>query len=452
METLQGKSSRPLGFYVATVAVGATGAVAFAVSGFTWDGSSEVVNAVVALFAVGLAAELGSTKLHVGSATFSIAFIPFLAGVFLLGTLPGMLLGAAVIFAAEAVVRQKPWIKVVFNTSKEVLGLGLASSVYQALGAEPSVRAFTLNLPAVVGAGVTYTLSTAVAVVYAVSLAERVNFSRAFAQMCAGSIMYDVFATPIPALLAYLYVRFELAGVALLTVPLFIVRHIYVQNLRLEQSSRDLLDLMVKAIEARDPYTSGHSQRVMEYARTIAREAGLSSRQVDQIGTAALLHDVGKIYEEYAPLLRKEGKLSPDERKLLQSHPVRSAELVATISTLRGTIAEAVRHHHENYDGTGYPEGFAGEKIPIGARVIMIADTLDAMSTDRPYRRALPFEQILEEIRKYAGRQFDPRLAEIATRSPSIRRMVEGASAPVRVWQDEIPRPTIVAGSSRAVV
>ena len=424
MEDLQGKAARSLVFYVTVVGLGAAAAVVFAARGYEWEWSSRVINALVALFAVGLAAELGSVRLHVSSSTFSIAFIPILAATFLLGAFPGMLLSGAVAFSAEAVVRNKPWIKVVFNTGKEVLGVGLAASVYQALGGEPSMERFDLNLPAVVGAGICYTLLTSIAVVHAVSLAERFPFNKAFSQMAAGSILYDVFATPAPALLAYLYVRFELAGVALLAVPLFIVRHIYVQNLRLEQSSRDLLDLMVKAIEARDPYTCGHSQRVMEYARIIAKEAGLSGRQVDQIATAALLHDVGKIHEEYAPLLRKDGMLTADERKLLQSHPVRSAELVSTVSTLKGPIAEAVRHHHENFDGTGYPDGFAGERICIGARVIMIADTIDAMTTDRPYRGALPFERVAIELRKYSGRQFDPRLAEVALRSAAIRRMI----------------------------
>jgi HD-GYP domain-containing protein (c-di-GMP phosphodiesterase class II) len=185
---------------------------------------------------------------------------------------------------------------------------------------------------------------------------------------------------------------------------------------------------MVKQIEARDPYTSGHSQRVSQYARILAKEAGVPARQVEQIATAALLHDVGKVYEEYASLLQKEGRLTPEEKALLQTHPVRSAELVTTISSLRGPIEKAVRHHHENYDGTGYPDGLAGEAIPLGARIIMAADTLDAMTTDRPYRKALPFDRALEEIRKYSGKQFDPRLADLVNRSTAMRRLATKSS------------------------
>jgi len=235
----------------------------------------------------------------------------------------------------------------------------------------------------------------------------------------------------VPAALAYLYVKWQLSGVVLVSVPLFVVRHIYVQNLRLEQSNRELLDLMVKQIELVEPYTSGHSKRVAHYARILSKEAGIHGKQSDHIATAALLHDVGKVYEEYAPLLRKQAKLTAEERKLLESHPVRSAELVCTISSLRGPVEKAIRHHHENYDGSGYPEGLSGEDIPIGARIIMIADTLDAMTTDRPYREALPFDRVLEEMRKYAGQQFDPRLVDIVTKSTAIRRLVGLSSQPV---------------------
>jgi HD-GYP domain-containing protein (c-di-GMP phosphodiesterase class II) len=106
--------------------------------------------------------------------------------------------------------------------------------------------------------------------------------------------------------------------------------------------------------------------------------------------------------------------------------------LIGTISTLKGAVELAVRHHHENYDGTGYPDGLRGEEIPVGSRIIMIADTLDAMTTDRPYRKALHFDRVIEEFRKYSARQFDPRLADLAIRSQAIRRLV-GAASPEAV-------------------
>ena len=136
------------------------------------------------------------------------------------------------------------------------------------------------------------------------------------------------------------------------------------------------------------------------------------------------MHDVGKIHEDFAPLLRKAGRLSPEERMLMQAHPVRSADLAGTIAEFRGRVQTDIRNHHENYDGTGYPDGLIGEAIPIGARIIMIADTIDAMTTDRPYRKALTLQKALEELDKHAGRQFDPKLVALVSKSPGIRRLL----------------------------
>ncbi len=415
-------SKRHLRFYVSTISIGAIVALVVGALGETWTGSYAFVNGFVALLALALAAEVSAVGLSTKGTTFSVAFIPFLAATFLFQPVWAMLIVGITQFSVDAVVRKKPAIRLIFNTSKGILAVGLSSAVYQMVGGRPSATEFQLVPTAVVAAGVTFFIIDSLAVGYAVALSEGQEFRRVWVKMYGGTVLYDVFASPIPALLAYLYVHWQLGGVAILAIPLFIVRHVYSINLRLEQANRDLLELMVKAIEARDPYTSGHSQRVSQYARIIARDAGLSWSQVEQVSIAALLHDVGKIYEEYAPLLRKEGKLATDEKKLLQTHPIRSAELVATISSFRGAVAEAVRYHHENFDGSGYPDGKSGELIPVGARVIMLADTLDAMTTDRPYRRALTFERVVDEVKKYSGRQFDPHLADVMLKSPLLRK------------------------------
>jgi putative nucleotidyltransferase with HDIG domain len=209
-------------------------------------------------------------------------------------------------------------------------------------------------------------------------------------------------------------------------------------NLQLQQELEEKLELMVKAMEARDPYTSGHSRRVAEYAMAIARELKLSATELDHIKRAALLHDVGKIYEEFAPLLRKEGRLTPEERIVMRTHVVRSAQLVATAGRLRGSVEAIIRHHHENFDGSGYPDGLVQLQIPIGARIIMVADTLDAMTTDRPYRKALTLATAVEELERYAGRQFDPDLVRLVSRSASIRAIL-GSGRFVR--PESLPEP-----------
>jgi HD-GYP domain-containing protein (c-di-GMP phosphodiesterase class II) len=150
----------------------------------------------------------------------------------------------------------------------------------------------------------------------------------------------------------------------------------------------------------------------------------LSTNDVDGIKRAALLHDVGKIYEEFAPLLRKQGKLTAEEMIIMQTHVIRSGQLVSTAARLRGSVEAMIKHHHENFDGTGYPDGLAGNQIPLGARIIMIADTIDAMTTDRPYRRAMTLARALEELGKYAGLQFDPVLVKLVAKSQTIRKLL----------------------------
>lgn len=421
MSHVESPEVSPFDRYVRAVFCGALGALLVAGWGQRLQASEPFLDALITILALALLAELSAVQVLPAGTSQSMAFIPLLAAAFLFDPLWAMLIGGITQYAGTRLIRRKPWAKVVFNASKEVLAVGLAAAVYSAFGGSPSMTEFHFRWPAIFAAGLAYTFVDSVAVGYGLSLLEGDAFSETWLRMYGGTVVYDVLSWSIPALLAYVYVTYHLGGVFILTVPLFVLRQVYLQKLKLEQSTRELLELMVKQIEAMEPYTSGHSRRVQQYARIIAREAGIHGRQIEQIATAALLHDVGKYHEKYWPLLRKEGRLTAEEKELLQSHPVRSAELIATISSFRGFVENSVRHHHENFDGSGYPDGLSGETIPIGARIIMIADTLDAMTTDRPYRKALPFERVVDEVQRYSGTQFDPRLARLIIESPSIR-------------------------------
>ena len=246
--------------------------------------------------------------------------------------------------------------------------------------------------------------------------------------------------------MALLYSKFDqtlgFGSVALIGrgVSLIAVRHVYGLYRQLQESGQELLQLMVKAIEARDPYTSGHSVRVSRLSRTIAIELGLPAIQIEQIETAALLHDVGKIHEEFAPLLRKETRLDDAETALMQTHATRSAELVGIISKFRGSVQDSVRHHHERWDGRGYPDGVAGESIPIGARIILISDTIDAMTTDRPYRRRLALEVVVAELQKCKGTQFDPRIVDVTISSVAVRHLIAIPATETREAPAQPPR------------
>lgn len=412
--------------------VAAAGACALA---STWNvpsaDESRLWNAVVAFAVLGFLSAASYLKLRVARSetSSSVAFIPYIAAILLLDTGWAVSITAAAELAAEYGVRKRPPVKIVFNVAQEVLSVALASWIYHAQGGQSSLTQFHFAPVATAAGALTFFVVNSTAVTWVVALNDEVRFDDVWRRIAGPTLIYDVISSALGPLLAFLYVQVQLVGIVILVLPIIFVRHIYQVNIKLEQVNRDLLELMVKAIEARDPYTSGHSLRVAQTAGQLARERGLSSKVVDHITTAALLHDVGKIHEDFAPLLRKEAKLDATERALMQTHPGRSAELVCTISAFQGPIEQAVRHHHENYDGTGYPMGLAGEAIPVGARVIMIADTMDAMTTDRPYRRALSFDRVIEELRRYAGQQFDPALVEVVVRSGAIRAMVQARLA-----------------------
>jgi len=170
------------------------------------------------------------------------------------------------------------------------------------------------------------------------------------------------------------------------------------------------LRAIISTLEEKDSYTHGHSIRVAEYAVYLADEVGLSEVEIREVELCALLHDIGKIGIPDNVLL-KPARLTRAEFEIMKSHPVRSARILEKISALRNLIP-GIQYHHERFDGLGYPEGLKGEHIPLYARIILIADTYDAMTSTRPYRLALDKSIAFEELRKCAGTQFDPVLVE----------------------------------------
>ena len=178
----------------------------------------------------------------------------------------------------------------------------------------------------------------------------------------------------------------------------------------LEQTHSATLDALVTALDARDHETQGHSERVTRYATAIGQALGLSGELLDALERGALLHDIGKIGVP-DHILRKPGGLEPAEWNMMRQHPVFGSEMVGGISFLEQAVP-VVRHHHERFDGSGYPDGLGAEHIPLAARVFAVADTFDAMTSDRPYRKALPIEEARQEIKRCVGTQFDPWVVE----------------------------------------
>lgn len=190
---------------------------------------------------------------------------------------------------------------------------------------------------------------------------------------------------------------------------------IAIENARLFESLEEIyievITALASAIDARDAYTHGHSQRVTEYAVAIAEELGLSLAEIDIIRNAGILHDVGKIgiKEE---ILKKTGRLSEEERREMEYHPFIGAKILQSVKLLE-PVLPLVYHHHEWYDGTGYPDGLRGEEIPLGARILSVADAFESMTSDRPYRKAMPLESAMAELQRGSGTQFDTRMVNV---------------------------------------
>jgi HD-GYP domain-containing protein (c-di-GMP phosphodiesterase class II) len=372
----------------------------------------------------------------------STSFIMHLAGCLLFGGFwGGVIAGSATLFS-QLTVGTLP-LKALFNVSQRILAVVVAATTYSWMGGHfpPSYLRADLAFSSqtvqqdlglfILLAG-SYFVTNSVLVSLAVALSSGRSFREVWSLNTRGVLGYDLVASLIAMLVAWLYTRFDLwigfgsLGLIGVIIPIVAVRHVYGLYHQLEHSGQELLQVMVKAIEARDPYTSGHSVRVSEMSRAVAVELGLSAREIEQVETAALLHDVGKIHEEFAPLLRKEGRLSDEETALMQTHSVKSAELVGIISKFQGFIHQSVRHHHERWDGQGYPDGILGKSIPLGARIILVADTIDAMTTDRPYRKRLPLDVVIAELQKCRGSQFDPDLIDVVVASVAVRRLIGG--------------------------
>jgi HD-GYP domain-containing protein (c-di-GMP phosphodiesterase class II) len=168
---------------------------------------------------------------------------------------------------------------------------------------------------------------------------------------------------------------------------------------------------LMKCLEERDAYTYGHSMRVMEYSSLIAKGANLKYSDVQNIEMAAMFHDLGKIGIPDCVLLKPE-RLDSSEGKVIREHPVKSAAILSLIDAFKN-VTSGVLHHHERFDGKGYPDKLVGDKIPLYSRVILVADTFDAMTSTRPYRKARPVEDAYAEIERFSGTQFDPEFVKI---------------------------------------
>lgn len=383
------------------------------------------------LIAIGLMSESVAIGLSVGGSEgrSSITFLPLLAAVQLFGPEAGTVLILTTLAFAEFFVRRKGWFKATFNVAQAVFAVTIAGLGFELLGGTAlrglewtEAQSVAGQLWPFVTFGLLFLALNHAAVALAIAFSQGLAFRRVWELVLrnSGGSVNDVLISPIALAVAFLYVQFGIAGILVVLLPMLFIRYSYLTTARLREANDDLLTALVKAIETRDPYTSGHSQRVSALARDIAEELGLPQRVVEQVQTAALLHDIGKIEATYTDILAKPDSLTAEERAIIQSHVTRGEQLLRDLSSVPESVVLAVRHHHEREDGRGYPDGLRGPDIPIGAKIIIVCDAIDAMLSDRPYRNALPLRVVEEQLREHSGLQFDPRIVAAVANTPIL--------------------------------
>jgi putative nucleotidyltransferase with HDIG domain len=440
--------SRRLALFVGFVSALGVGAGVF---GALFGTSTDWVGMIALVALVGAGQALA---LEVDDGSISVSAVGALAGAALFG--PRAALAIAITIAAvEWSARRSPFHYVVFNVGTLTLSSLAAAGVFTA-GFGGDVGKF-VYIAAGVAAGATYfavNMSLLSAVV-AIEGHERwwAVFKERFAWLTTHYLVYGFIG-------GVIWVGHETAdlwALAVFAVPLLLMRKtqeaylrhtqrsaqklreaaetIQTQNVSLEHANRLLKERSTAAmqslsatVDARDAYTAGHSRRVQQLALAIGRELGLSQAELDLLGHAALFHDIGKLAIPDAILL-KPASLTGEEWALMQRHADEGARIIDRLGFLQDAVP-AIRHHHERWDGTGYPDRLKGEEIPLGARIIHVADALDSMLTTRIYRAARPAHEAIEELRRAAGTQFCPRTVTALERILPLETILGDAPAP----------------------
>jgi len=268
---------------------------------------------------------------------------------------------------------------------------------------------FPSLLAPMVAAAIVCALGNLVLVSLGVSVLYSIRYRDAF--LSAASYVPSLVALAAVGYLIAQVMASSAASLFLFVFPLAVAQSLYQRFKSLKDAYVDTVRSFVGALEAKDPYTRGHSERVSEYSMAIGRAMELDSRTCERLEYSALLHDLGKIALSQG-LLTKPGALTDEEMGLMKRHPAEGAEMIGRVPPLAG-LSEFVRQHHERYNGDGYPLGNSGEQIPLLSRILAVADAFDAMTSDRSYRPALTKTEALVRLREGAGTQFDPHVVDV---------------------------------------
>ena len=304
--------------------------------------------------------------------------------------------------------RQIAWYGSLYNRFAYVLAAFAAWLVFdqarQVLRTDEPLSTVAL----IVLVGVAFSVANMFLAVTAASLRTNSPMARIWALSVSNTLFGTIALVFLGWLMAEVATRVGLWASVLFMVPLLLARYSFTKYAETRAMFLGTVSALSQAIDAKDGFTRGHADRVSRIAGAIAREMELSERLIEEIELAGMLHDIGKIGVE-DQILMKPARLDPHEQELMRRHPIYGASILEPSESLR-PLVPLVLHHHENYDGSGYPEGRKGEAIPLGSRIIIVADAYEAMTSDRIYRKAIGHERAMDQLDRYKGIQFDPKV------------------------------------------
>jgi hypothetical protein len=335
-----------------------------------------------------------------------------------------------------------PWYGTLFNHAATVLPAVGASLIFHFLHPTTGFVANPASLIAAVVAGTFFFAVNSALVAGAIALREGATVGAVYKadwSIVAASLLA---LAPLAWLMVHAYETIGPWAAILFALPLYTQRGAYRRIVELRDMFTQTVRSLASAVDAKDKFTSGHSERVQRIAVDIGRQMRCSEAELEALEWGGLLHDIGKIGVPDAVLLKQE-KLSRDERIIMNQHPVKGEEIIKPVQRLAPELP-IIRHHHEWYNGSGYPDHLEGDQIPKLARILSVADAFEAMTAARPYRMTpLTAEQALSELRKYAGIQFDPECVEAFART----QWVSGVPDPAR----PTPRPVPLLAQAAAL-
>ncbi|MDD3851307.1 MAG: HD-GYP domain-containing protein [Firmicutes bacterium] len=304
-----------------------------------------------------------------------------------------------------------PFYKSVFNAGTSFISALASGIVYRALYMPGGyISLAEIIIPISVASLVYLAVNTSTVVLLVSNLLNK-SVRSIWKQNVKWMVQNYLIMSPLGIILAIAYQNYGYFGILLFFGPLLMARYSFKLYIELKSNYLETIQALSRTLEAKDPVTSGHAERVSHYSVAIAKKLGLSEARIDNIMYAGLLHDIGKIGISDS-VLQKPGRLTDNEYDIIKEHSSIGADILRDIDFLRDA-SQIIRYHHERYDGKGYPDGIGGEKVPLESYILGVADAFDAMTNDRPYRKALTAEEARDVIKQEAGKQFHPRVAEV---------------------------------------